>query len=527
MSLMMLFAVVALAFLLVQFDVDPKTKVTDDPDAIRRDKPPQTPPEIRRKIAALKAEGRNLFAEYSKDGREVTDDEFAKLEEISHRQVQLDRLLVHAERWHAVDSDLAEGRGRLGPSLELGPHDDPNNTRNGLHQDSLMKVMRHHLDPRRFPLDGLEAEVHDELVKQHRQSNLTIRGVLVPWNLPIDLAASLRMARRAGMSEAQLGGMLSTRQQLAALRAEERAAGTLDTTAGAGSIPTILSDTMIDLLRARMVTFGLGARIMTGMQGKFAIPRQIQASTFYMVGEGGPISPSNQKIDQVPFSPHTGGVVTSYTRQFLEQTNQDAESFVREDQAAVVARGVEYAAFNGQASNGFPMGILQNPSIDNYAMGTNGGAPTWAMLVALESHIAYFNADVGSLSYVTTALMRGTYKVTLKISGSSFPIYLWNTEGGDAPVNGYPCAISNILPQNITKGSALAKCHPTIFGNWQDMIFAFWSGMDTIVDPYTQADSGGVRIVTLQDFDVNVRHFESFSMCLDQLVDAGIGVPIT
>src|SRR5262249_54710104 len=154
------------------------------------------------------------------------------------------------------------------------------------------------------------------------------------------------------------------------------------------------------------------------------------------------VTASNQTIDQVPFSPHTGGAYTTYTRQFLEQTNQDAEMFVREDLSAVVARGVGTAAFNGQASLGDPMGILQNPHAGIYSLGTNSAAPTWTMLVALEAYVAYFNADVGTLGYVTDALIRGTLKTTLKISGSNFPIYLWNTEAPNFPTNGYPCEVT-------------------------------------------------------------------------------------
>ena len=239
--------------------------------------------------------------------------------------------------------------------------------------------------------------------------------------------------------------------------------------------------------------------------------------------QGANVTASNQTIDQVPFSPHTGGVQTTYTRQLLEQTNQDAEMFVREDQAAVVARGVETAGLNGQGSNGFPLGLLQNPQIAVFALGPNGTAPSWTQLVSMQSYLAYFNADVGSLGDISDALTRATLQTTLKISASTFPIYLWNTESPVAPVAGFPCGVTNLLPQNIVKGSS-TNLHAMIFGNWADMIYAFWSGMDTIVDPYTQAANGGVVITTLQDFDVNIRHPQSFANCVD--IVSGITPPI-
>ncbi len=486
-----------------------------------------TPPELKRKRAELvgrakakREESGKLFEDGTKDGRLMLDDELKKADGITKEWCELisnietlDSQIVAAERF-AVFED-AEKNGAKDTSGDRGmdgdsPHNDKKNTRNGRHGYSLIKAMRSSLadicHKPEWKLNGLELEVHDELNKKRiAQDRPTARGIMVPHDLPVDRRAAERFARNSSMSTQ--------------FQREDRA---FDTTAGGGSIPTILDTTMIELLRARMVTMGLGAKSMTDMQGLFAIPRQSTASTFYMVTQGASVTATNQTIDQIPFSPHTGGVQTAYTRQLLEQTNQDAEMFVREDQAAVVARGVETAALNGQGSNGFPLGLLQNIQIAVYALGTNGAAPSWTQLVAMQAYLSYFNADVGSLGYVTDALTRGTLQTTAKI-GSTFPIYLWNTEAPTAPVAGYPCGVTNLLPQNIVKGSG-TNLHAMIYGNWSDMIYAFWSGMDTIVDPYTQAANGGVVITTLQDFDVNIRHYQSFANCAD--IISGITAPV-
>ncbi len=484
-----------------------------------------TPPELRRKKAEvdgrLKAkedESSQLLVDFSAEGRVVADTEWAKADGLTAEILQLRKLssafstqIVAAEKWELADSTINAGANDTADDRGMDlPHNDQKNTRKGRHGYSLIKAMRssladicHQPD---WKLSGLELEVHEELNKKRiAQDRPTARGIMVPHDLPVDRRAAERFAQRSN---------LSTQFQR-----EERA---FDTTAGAGSIPTILDTTMIELLRARMVTMGMGAKSMTDMQGLFAIPRQSSASTFYMVTQGASVTATNQTIDQIPFSPHTGGVQTAYTRQLLEQTNQDAEMFVREDQAAVVARGVETAALNGQGSNGFPLGLLQNIQIAVYALGANGAAPSWTQLVAMQAYLSYFNADVGSLGYVTDALTRGTLQTTAKI-GSTFPIYLWNTEAPAAPVAGYPCGITNLLPQNIVKGSG-SNLHAMIYGNWSDMIYAFWSGMDTIVDPYTQAANGGVVITTLQDFDVNIRHYQSFANCVD--IISGITAPV-
>jgi HK97 family phage major capsid protein len=484
------------------------------------DKPTLTPPELRRKKAevdgklrARDEEQSRLLIDLSSDGVKPDDERWGKADGYTTEVIQLRKLsalygqqIASAERWEIADDELgndggAENRtGRLDATDPDMPHNDKNNTRNGKHSYSMLAAWRSgmadYYNRPDWKLKGLELETHQEMSNKRQSLGCKPnKGVMIPLDLPVDLRASARFASRAG------------------IRREKRSGGTFDTTAGGGAIPTILDTTIIEILRARMVTPSLGAKFMVDMQGLFAIPRQATTSTFYMVSQGGSVTATNQTIDQVPFSPHTGGCQTTYTRQLLEQINVDAEMFVREDHAAVVARGVETAAFNGPGSGGFPLGILNDMQIAVYALGANGAAPSWTQIVGMESYVAGFNADVGSLSYVTDALTRGTLKTTAKI-GSTFPIYLWNTEAPDFPTNGYPCAITNLLPQNITKGTG-SNLHCMIYANWEDLIYAMWSGMDTIVDPFTQAANGGVVITTLQDFDVNKRHYQSFCNCTD------------
>ncbi len=487
--------------------------------ARRNDKPDASPPAIRRRLSAKIGEARSFYENAVKDGRIMSDDEFTRMETFTAERLGLERQLEVAERWHVVEGELEERSGQPGKPGQHMPHNDPNTTRRGRHTYSMMKAIRSAMDPVKYRPEGLELEVDQEMRKNHfLLTGHHPRGnVMIPNDLPVDLDASLRWAKRSRMGEKVISNMVAARAAMADQRS-------LDTAAGAGSIPTIVDTTMIELLRPRMVTANLGARLMTDMQGLFAIPRQTTAATFYMVSQGGSVTASNQTIDQVPFSPHTGGAYTTYTRQFLEQTNQDAEMFVREDQSAVVARGVETAALNGQGASGYPMGLLQNPQIAVYALGTNGAAPTWTMIITMPSYVSFFNADVGSLGWVCDALTRGTFQLILKVSGSTFPIYLWNTEAPQAPLGGYPCAVTNLLPQNVSKGSG-SNLHTSIFGNWEDLIYAFWSGLDTIVDPYTSAASGAVNIVSLQDFDVNERHYQSFANCVD--IISSITAPIT
>ncbi len=60
-----------------------------------------------------------------------------------------------------------------------------------------------------------------------------------------------------------------------------------------------------------------------------------------------------------------------------------------------------------------------------------------------------------------------------------------------------------------------AGASEAFFGNWQQMILAFWSGVDITVDTATQALSGTVRVVAHQDCDVGLRHPGAFAYSSD------------
>jgi HK97 family phage major capsid protein len=433
--------------------------------------------EIRQKRADDIKAARTILDHAEAEKRSMTDPEKLQYEthlfDAEKRKEQADRI----ENLDGLEAEIQSGKvTTLGDPL---PHEVQ--TR---HRYSILRAIRGKVDAMEGngKFDGLEREVHDELEKRSGRAS---RGVRIPYSMGPE--------------------------------PEKRA--DLTTATGVGSIPTILDQNLIDILRPRMVTAGMGATIMEGMQGLFAIPRQSGTNTMYWVAEGANITTGNQTVDQVAFTPRTAGAMTNYSRRFVEQTNQNAEQFVRNDLMAIIARGIETAAFNGLgAGSNQPTGILQNSAIATLmaaaglSSGANGGPVTWANLVLMEQVIATANADIGKLSYVCDAAVRGHLKRTLKVTASTFPIYLW--AGGAEPVNEHTCPVTNLLPGNLTKGSG-TNLHPLIYGNWQDLIYAFWSGMDVVVDPYSGAANGGVRIVILQDVDINVRHPESFGYLAD------------
>lgn len=285
-------------------------------------------------------------------------------------------------------------------------------------------------------------------------------------------------------------------------------------TAGGHTVATELqAQSFIELLRNAMVISGMGVQYLTGLVGNIAIPRATGGATAYWVAENGSPTESQQAFDQVTMAPKTVGAFTDISRKLLLQSSIDVEAFVQRDLATTLALAIQQAAISGTGASNQPTGILATSGIGSVAGGTNGAAPDWQDIIDLETAVSAANADVGSLAYLTNAKVRGKLKATSKVSGQNG--FVW--ESGATPLNGYRAAVTNAVPSNLTKGTASGVCSALIFGNFADLIIGMWGGLDLLVDPYTGGTAGTVRVVTLQDVDVAVRHAVSFAAMQDAL----------
>lgn len=284
--------------------------------------------------------------------------------------------------------------------------------------------------------------------------------------------------------------------------------------AGGFSVATELRpQDFISLLRNAMVIDQLGARMLTGLVGQIAIPKQSGAATAYWVAENTAPTESQQLLAQVTMTPKTVGAFTDISRRLLLQSSIDVESMVQSDLATVLGLAIQQAAINGSGASNQPSGLLTSitPTVIG---GANGAAPTWQNMIDLETGIAQANADVGSMAYLTNAKVRGKLKSTQKFTGTNGqPVW----DAGNTPINGYRCAVTNSIPSNLTKGTASGIASAMVFGNFSDLIIGMWGSLDLMVDPYTGSTAGTIRVVTLQDVDVAIRNAESFTTMVDAL----------
>ena len=82
-----------------------------------------------------------------------------------------------------------------------------------------------------------------------------------------------------------------------------------------------------------------------------------------------------------------------------------------------------------------------------------------------------------------------------------------------------PNAFSNVVPSNLTKGTASGICSALVYGNWSELLIGLWSELDVLVNPYSETaySKGNVQVRAMMTVDIAVRHPASFAAILDLL----------
>lgn len=292
------------------------------------------------------------------------------------------------------------------------------------------------------------------------------------------------------------------------------------TTAGGDKLKFTKAGEFIEVLRNAMALPGLGIRVLSGLTGPVSFPRQATMATAAWSAEnpGADISDSNLTLDAVTLAFKSLGASTSFSRQLLFSAlsgSYDAEAFIRDDLATVLALTADLAGIHGSGSSNQPTGLLATSGIGDVAGGTNGAAPSYGNIVELETDVAVANAANGSLAYLTNAKVRGKLRQTLEntTSGAS---YIW--KGGlTGEVLGYPAKVSNQVSSTLTKGTSTTICSAIIFGNWRELIMGEFGAIEIITDPYRLKKQAMIEVTSWMFLDFAVRHAASFSVMKDAL----------
>ena len=422
------------------------------------------------KRTELSEEYNKIVDKVTEEKRDISEEEQKRLDEIivSKRSLEgFDKIFIQKEE--NMRSQASKNPGKKSPAEKETEE---------IRKFSFMRIIQSKIQERN--LDGLEAEMHQEADKEFRESNIgsSLQGVGIP---------SIVFRSMTATGETSTAG-----------------------DQGGNWIPTEKQGLML-ALRPRLVMAQLGAQFISGLSGNIDFPKG-GAVTGGWKAETADANDGTPTTSVVSMNPNRLPVILKYSRQLMLQSSPDVERFLLDDLFRYIAEAVDQGAINGRgtATHFEPLGVLSTSGIGSVPIGTDGGAPTWAHITALETKVAENNGDVGSMAYLTNAKVRGKLKNTLKASG----VFGFVWEGGSEPLNGYPAAVTNLVPSDLAKGGG-SDLSAILFGNFNDMVIGNWGGMDIVIDPYTAKKAGQIEIGANTYWDAKVLRPESFAAIVD------------
>lgn len=358
-----------------------------------------------------------------------------------------------------------------------------------------------------------------------------IRAIAIPENREFAEAAAFeREVCRAYMDRNHVasrgegmvipGEILRRAIPMSGKRANDLTAGTDNQ--GKYTVQTdVLGASFVDVLRANAPTMRMGT-VLSGLTGNIAIPKKTSGVTAYWVAEN--VAPTDSTIvfGQIAPTPKHVGTYVDISRLLFLQSSLDIENLVVQDIADTLAQAIDTVAIHGGGS-GEPSGLMTLPSgIGNVDMGngTDGGLPTYAKILAFEATVGTANGiKPGRMTWLMNYKTVGILKSIMRVATYG-DVPLWNDMVPQAPVNGYPVEVSGNVKSTLTKGASSGVCSALLFGNFEDLMFFLWDGLDVLRDPYTASAAGTVRIRALQTLDVAVRQAASFCVS-DEVLTTG------
>ena len=262
---------------------------------------------------------------------------------------------------------------------------------------------------------------------------------------------------------------------------------------------------LIDLKRPTLAVQAAGATVLSGLTGNLDLPRLTGSGTAFWVPEQGDVTVSDPTFDKISMTPHTVGGLYEISRRMLLQSTQ-IEDILRTDIGFILRQALDSAALVGGGANQ-PVGLLATAGVPVLPVATNGGPLTSDIPATMVGMVQGTNTD-GTPTLLTNTKVKAT-ALKLKDAGGN-PLGLPVVFGGE------PVIYSNQMPSNLTKGTGTGLS-ALIYGVWADLILAYWSAVDVVLNPYADsvAKKGGAYLHAFLDADVGIRHVDSFAVCKD------------
>jgi HK97 family phage major capsid protein len=331
---------------------------------------------------------------------------------------------------------------------------------------SIHRAIRSQLVNGGIKLEGAELEMHQRAAKAASESNIPIGGI----------AIEMRAQTVTGDAGAKGGNLVQTDLQ-----------------------------SPIDFLRPQPLMQKMGATYITGLTGNLRFPKNEGGIVATWEGETDAVDPTSNTYGYLDSLPKRLSVTVPISLQNLMQSSINLERYTINEINLAIANALDAASVNGSGI-GQPLGILNNPAVNQVTTSTNGSAPSWDTIVDLETGVFVENANAAKMAYIVNPKTRGKLKKTKHEAGDLNYIM-----GVDNRVNGYDAETSNHVPGNLAKGTG-TNLSAAAFGDWSQLMINQWGFMDLSVDEFSRKKEGLIEITANVFVDVLVKQPKAFSV---------------
>ena len=185
---------------------------------------------------------------------------------------------------------------------------------------------------------------------------------------------------------------------------------------------------------------------------------------------------------------------------------------------SAIAYKLDQQLLQGSGSSGEMTGILTLTSgggadqTTTVAIGTNGGAPTYAKLVELRTSLAVDNIPQPWV-FLTNAQVTSKLMTTLKDTANTNSGYIMMD--GQTRLLGHDIIESQTIPSNLTKGTSSGVCSAIILGRFNETEVFQWGNVAVEFDPYTGANNSLIYVRSFSFWDMIHKRPENYAIIKD------------
>lgn len=261
---------------------------------------------------------------------------------------------------------------------------------------------------------------------------------------------------------------------------------------------------IIERLFAGSVAARMGGQMVNVGVGEMEYPVTTSSvSAGWAASETGNVAgPSVYATTDRPLKPENNlGIQLRLTRKSLKQSGSALEQAVRRDMNGAIEEALDQAVFLGSGSSGEPTGLFAGASAWGINEQAVSAAPTWG---AIRSEV---------VDFITGNAASGPGDVRMLIRPE-----VWDTMDGDiwdsgsgitewdrlvAALGGVTMS-HNALAAPTGSPDATSAVLTTTAGGVPPFFVGTWGAIDLIRDPYSDAQSGGLRLTALATMDVTI-----------------------